>query len=399
MNNFNYYTPTQVVFGKDTEKEVGTLISEQGGKKVLVHFGGKSAVKCGLIDRVTAALDEKGIKHVSLGGVVPNPRVSLVREGIALCKKEGVDFILAVGGGSVIDSSKAIAYGLRYDGDVWDFYDRKAVPKASAPVGCVLTISAAGSEMSNSSVITNDEGGIKRGIGNDLCRLKFAVMNPELTYSVPPYQIASGCVDIIMHTLERWFNSTKTELAMTDAIAVAVMKIIIDNAPILMTDPKNYQAASEVMWASSLSHNGLTNCGSGPFTMAAHQLEHELSGMFDVAHGAGLSAIWASWARYVYKELPTRFAELGRDLFGVTYDAKGGTGAAEKAAVECIDRFEAFFKSLDMPIRISGFDIDVTDEQIKELAWKCSFEGTRKIASFKTLDVPDLEAIYRLARK
>jgi alcohol dehydrogenase YqhD (iron-dependent ADH family) len=224
-------------------------------------------------------------------------------------------------------------------------------------------------------------------------------MNPELTYSLPPYQIASGCVDIIMHTLERWFNSTKTEVALTDAIAVAIMKTIFNNAPILLKDPKNYQAASEVMWASSLSHNGLTSCGGGPFMLVVHQLEHELSGMFDVAHGAGLAATWASWARYVYKDQPSRFAELGRDLFGVTYDAKGGTGAAEKAALECIDRFEVFFKSLDMPIRIADFGINVTDEQIKELAWKCSFEGTRKIASFKTLDVPDMEAIFRLARE
>jgi alcohol dehydrogenase YqhD (iron-dependent ADH family) len=252
--------------------------------------------------------------------------------------------------------------------------------------------------MSNSSVITNDEGGFKRGIGSDLCRLKFAVMNPELTYSVPSYQVASGCVDIIMHTLERWFNSTKTDLALTDAIAVAIMKTIVNNAPILLKDPKNYQAASEVMWASSLSHNGLTSCGNGAFIMVAHQLEHELSGMFDVAHGAGLAAIWASWARYVYKDLPTRFAELGRDLFGVTYNAEGGTGAAEKAALECIDRFEAFFKSLDMPIRIAGFGIDLTDEQIKALSWKCSFEGTRKLSCIRTLDVPDLEAIYKLAR-
>lgn len=280
MENFEYYAPTKVFFGKDTQKLAGKAVKEFKGKKVLLHYGGKSAVKSGLIDEVCQSLEQQGIEYVTLGGVVPNPRLSLVRKGIELCKKENVDFILAVGGGSVIDSSKAIAYGIANDRDVWDFYSRKAQAQACAPVGAVLTIAAAGSEMSNSSVITNEQGWLKRGYSSDLSRPKFAIMNPVLTYTLPAYQTAAGCVDIILHTLERYFTNT-TDVELSDRLCESILKTIIHNAPIALNQPDNYAARAEIMWSSSLAHNNVTGVGRVQ-DWACHQLEHELSGMFDV---------------------------------------------------------------------------------------------------------------------
>ncbi|MDR0785415.1 MAG: iron-containing alcohol dehydrogenase [Treponema sp.] len=388
MNNFQYYTPTRVLFGKDTEKEVGALAASFGCRKALVHYGSKSAVESGLLDRVYRSLDENDVSYVSLGGVAPNPRLSKVREGVDLCQKEGVDFILAVGGGSVIDSSKAIGYGAASGGEVWDFYEQKRVPTGCLPIGCVLTIAAAGSEMSDSSVITNDDG-VKRGYSNDVCRPKFAAMNPELTFTLPPYQIACGCVDIVMHTLERWLDPKRADSELTDSIAIALIKTVTRNALILKDNPRDYNAAAEIMWASSLSHNGLTGCGGSGGDWSTHQIEHELSGMFDVAHGAGLSAVWATWARYVYKSLLPRFAKLGAEAFGVAGDSE------EDTALLAIDNMEAFFKSINMPTSIHELGVDLTEEQAKELAFRCSFFGKRKLGSFYPLDVSDLEAIYR----
>ena len=301
MNDFNYYAPTKVVFGKGAEQKVGNLIKEQNCKKVLIHYGSGSARRSGLLDRIEAIFDKEGITYVELGGVVPNPRLSLVYEGIALCKKENVDFILAVGGGSVIDSAKAIGYGVANEGDVWDFFDFKRKPTACLPIGVVLTIAAAGSEMSGSCVITKEDGGMKRGCTTDYSRLKFAVLDPELTMTLPPYQTACGCTDILMHTMERYFNHGEN-MELTDGISEALMRTVIRNAKILVKEPENYDARAEVMWAGSLSHNGLTGCGTDGGDWATHKLEHELGGMFDVAHGAGLAAIWGSWARYVCGE-------------------------------------------------------------------------------------------------
>ena len=307
MFNFTYYTPTKVVFGRDAEAQTGTLVRAQGCNKVLIHYGGGSVIRSGLLDRVKASLDQAGVTYTQLGGVVPNPRLSLVYQGIELCKKEGVDFILAVGGGSVIDSSKAIAYGLAEDADVWELYDRARQARACLPVGVVLTIAAAGSEMSNSSVITKDEGGIKRGYSSNLCRPRFAIMNPELTATLPPYQTASGCTDILMHTMERYFTPDGN-MEITDSIAEGLLRTVMKNALILRDDPKNCDARAEVMWASSLSHNGLTGSSQGDW--ATHGLEHELGGMFDVTHGAGLAAVWGSWARYVYQDCLHRFVRF-----------------------------------------------------------------------------------------
>ena len=309
MENFNYYTPTKVVFGKNTQALVGQLVKEQNCKKVLVHYGSGSVKKSGLLDAIYQSLDEAGIAYVSLGGVVPNPRLSLVYEGIELCKKENVDFILAVGGGSVIDSGKAIGYGVVNEGDVWDFYEGKRTATACLPIGTVLTIAAAGSEMSDSSVITNEKGWLKRGYSSEYSRPKFAIMNPELTMTLPQYQTASGCVDIMMHTMERYFNQCDN-MELTDGISEHLLRTVMKNAKILMEDPNNYEARAEIMWAGSLAHNGLTGCGTDGGDWSSHQLEHELGGMFDVAHGAGLAAVWGSWARYVMDARPERFAQF-----------------------------------------------------------------------------------------
>ncbi len=392
MQDFNFYTPTQVVFGKKGEDKVGELINALNCKKVLVHFGGNSAKKSGLLDRVFDSLTQSGIDYVSLGGVVPNPRLSKVYEGIDLCKKENVDFILAIGGGSVIDSAKAIGYGMANDCDVWDFYMKKAVPADCLPIGTILTLSAAGSEMSNSSVITNEEGWLKRGCNSDYCRPKFAIMNPELTYTLPPYQTASGATDILMHTMERYFTQGGT-MELTDGISEALMRTVINNSKILMKDPTNYEARAEVMWAGSLSHNGLTGCGSiGDW--ACHQLEHELGGMFDVAHGAGLAAVWGSWARYVYKYNVARFAQFAVNVLGVPNDFSN----QEKTALAGIEAMEAYYKSIDMPISIKELGVELNDDQIKELAYKCSFQNTRTVGGVKALNTEDMIEIYKMAR-
>ena len=392
MNDFNYYAPTKVVFGKGAEQKIGNLIKEQNCKKVLIHYGSGSARRSGLLDRIEAIFDKEGITYVELGGVVPNPRLSLVYEGIALCKKENVDFILAVGGGSVIDSAKAIGYGVANEGDVWDFFDFKRKPTACLPIGVVLTIAAAGSEMSGSCVITKEDGGMKRGCTTDYSRLKFAVLDPELTMTLPPYQTACGCTDILMHTMERYFNHGDN-MELTDGISEALMRTVIRNAKILVKEPENYDARAEVMWAGSLSHNGLTGCGTDGGDWATHKLEHELGGMFDVAHGAGLAAIWGSWARYVYEVNPERFAQFATNVF----DIPCGTDYKE-TALAGIEAMENFFRSVKMPTSLHELGLDLTDQQIHDLAFKCSFEDTRTIGVFKQLNMRDMEKIYLMAR-
>ena len=392
MLNFEFYAPTKVVFGKNAENEVGKLIKAQGCKKALIHFGGSSAIRSGLLERIYKLLDQDGISYVSLGGVVPNPRLSKVHEGIELCKKEGVDFILAVGGGSVIDSSKAIGYGVANGGEVWDFYEKIRTPESCIPIGAILTIAAAGSEMSNSSVITNEDGWLKRGCNGDSSRCKFAIMNPELTYSLPDYQTASGCTDILMHTMERYLTLAEDTM-LTDGIGEALMRTVMQSAKVLIEDPHDYNARAEVMWASSLSHNGLTGCGTTG-DWASHQLEHELGGMFDVAHGAGLAAIWGSWARYVYTEKVERFAQFAVNVMGVSNNFLN----PDKTALAGIRAMEDFFHSISMPTSISQLGVKLTDEQIDELAYKCSFQRTRMIGGFKILEIEDMKNIYKLAR-
>ena len=390
MKDFQYYAPTRVVFGKDSVEQLGTLVKEQGCSKVLIHYGGGSAKRSGLLDRVTHALEQENIDYVTLGGVVPNPRLSLVREGIALCKKEQVDFILAVGGGSVIDSAKAIGYGITNEGDVWHYYETKTPPPVCAPIGAVLTIAAAGSEMSDSSVITNEDGWLKRGLSSNACRCRFAVMDPTLTYTLPAYQTASGASDIMMHTMERYFTRVDT-LHLTDSIAESLIRSVMQDVVRALKDPQDYDARAGLMWASSLSHNGLTGCGTDGGDWSCHQLEHELGGKYDIAHGAGLCAVWASWARTVMPADPARFAKFAVNVMGVE---AGGTDV--ETANRGIDAMEAFFHSIGMPISIGELGITMTEEDMRELAYKCSFMDKRTIGRFVPLDK---EAIYQIYKK
>ena len=392
MYNFKYYTPTKVLFGRGTEQQVGTLVKEQNCKKVLIHYGMGSVVRSGLLDKVKSALDAENIPWVELGGAVPNPRLSLVYEGIELAKKEGVDFILAVGGGSAIDSAKAIGYGAANEGDVWDFYDRKRQATGCVPIGVVLTMAATGSEMSHSSVITKEEGWIKRGYSSDLGRPRFAIMNPELTMTLPDYQTACGCTDILMHTMERYFVSGDT-MEITDTMAEALMRTVIKNSLILEKEPDNYDARAEIMWAGSLSHNGLTGCGASGVDFATHGLEHELGGLYDVAHGAGLAALWGSWARYVYKECLHRFYRFAIEVMDVKEK-----GSKEEVALKGIEAVEDFFRKINMPTSMTELGIEPTEEELELLAHKCSIASGGKKGAAKVLVEGDMLAIYRMAK-
>lgn len=393
MENFAYYTPTKVVFGKDEEKNVGKLAKDFGAKKVLIHYGGGSAVRSGLIDRIKTSLTEENIAFIELGGVKPNPRLSLIYEGIKLAKENGVDFILAVGGGSVIDSAKGIGYGVANPDieDVWDLYIGKKKTQKCAPIGVVLTIAAAGSEMSGGSVVTKEDEQLKRSYGCDNARPKFAIMNPELTYTLPKYQIACGVVDIMMHTMERYFSPVGN-LELTDKIAEGLLKTMIKYGKLSLENPTNYEARAEIMWASSLAHNGLTGCG-GIGDWSTHQLEHDLGGVYDIAHGAGLAAVWGSWARYVYKENPRRFAQFAENVFGIEK-----IGTDEEVAIKGIEAMENFYKDIEMPISISETGINLSDEDVEMLAEKCSNNGTRYIGSFKKLFKEDMAKIYSMAK-
>ena len=392
MKDFNFYAPTEVVFGKQSEEQVAQLVKRYGGTKVLIHYGGKSAKRSGLLDKMEGLLKEAGIPYVMLGGVVPNPRLSLVREGIELCRKEQVDFILAVGGGSVIDSSKAIGYGVPYEGDVWDFWLGKDAPKACLPIGAVLTIPAAGSEMSNSCVISNEETGLKLGINSNLCRCRFCIMNPERTFTLPPYQTAAGATDIMMHTMERYFT-VHEDMTLTDGIAEALMRTVKDCVFDVLRNPEDYRARAQIMWAGSLSHNDLTECGTCK-DFATHKLEHELSAMFDVTHGAGLAAIWSSWARFVLPGHESRFARFAVNVMGVDNDFT----SPERTAIKGIEAMEQFYHAIGMPVGVKELiGRTLTDDEITELARKASRDGKLKLGNIRVLERPDMEEVFRLA--
>ena len=393
MKDFNYYAPTEVVFGKQSEEQVALMVKKYGGTKVLVHYGGQSAVRSGLLSKVCSLLGEAGIPYVQLGGVVPNPRLSLAQQGIELCRKESVDFILAVGGGSVIDSSKCIAYGVPFEGNVWDIYMGKAEPKEMLPVASVLTIPAAGSEMSEASVITNEDGDVKLGYSNNMSRPKFAIMNPERTFTLPPYQTAAGVTDMMMHTMERYF-SKDDDMDFTTDLAEAALRNIKQAVFQVLKNPEDYRYRAQIMWGGSLMHNGLTGCGISD-DWATHQLEHELSGMFDVTHGAGLAAIWPSWARYVMHENLSRFVRFAVNVMDVPNDFTDPEGTALKG----IEAMERFYHAIGMPINIKELiGKDITDEEIKEMTRKCSRDYTSTCGCLKVLSAPDMEAIYRMAR-
>lgn len=393
MHGFTQYTPTRIIFGKETQKQAGELAKSLKASKVFVVYGGGSVVRSGLLDEVTASLEEAGLEYMTVGGVKPNPRLSFAREAVKKSIEFGTDFVLAVGGGSVIDTSKAVAHGTANpDTDIWEFWSKKQTVKRSLPVGVVLTLAAAGSETSDSAVLTNEETKIKRGLSTDFNRPAFAIMNPELTYTLPKYQVGCGVVDIMMHTLDRYFTQTENN-ELTDEIAEGLLRTVIRNGAIAIKDLHDYNAMSEIMWAGSLSHNGLTGCGTGGGDWACHQLEHELGGLYDVTHGAGLAALWGSWARYVYDANPERFAQFATNIFDIPCYAD-----YENTALAGIEAMEDFFRSIHMPTNLHELGLDLTDEQIHELAFKCSFEDTRTIGVFKQLNMKDMEKIYAMAR-
>ena len=394
MKDFNFYAPTRVVFGRESEEKLPQLIQQYGGGKVLVHYGGGSAKRSGLLDKVFKMLNEAGISSVELGGVVPNPLLSKVQEGIDLCRREHVDFILAVGGGSVIDSSKAIGYGVAYPGDVWDFWDGKAVPQTCLPIGVILTIPAAGSEMSSSCVITKDEGMLKRGVNSDLCRCKFAIMNPERTYTLPEYQTAAGATDIMMHTMERYFSKYE-DATLTDAIAEALLRTVKDSVFVVLKNPEDYRNRAQIMWASSLAHNDLTECGTEK-DFACHRLEHELSGLFGVTHGAGLAALWGSWARYVMDKHLNRFVKFAVNVMGMTNDFVDPKAMAMRG----VEAIEQFYHAIGMPISIPELiGRAATDEEIQEMVRKCSRDGKITVGAMEVIAAKDMELIYKMANK
>ena len=392
IKDFNFYAPTRVVFGRNSEDQLSQLIKENGGHRVLVHYGGGSARRSGLLDKIFTMLQAAGISYVELGGVVPNPLLSMVEKGIALCREENIDFILAVGGGSVIDSAKAIGYGVGYAGDVWDFWDGKAVPQSCLPIGVVLTIPAAGSEMSSSCVITKDEGLVKRGVNSDLCRARFCIMNPERTYTLPPYQTAAGITDIMMHTMERYFSKYE-DMTLTDAIAEALLRTVKDCAAEVLKHPEDYRNRAQIMWAGSLAHNDLTECGTEK-DFATHKLEHELSALFGVTHGAGLAALWGSWARYVMPRHISRFVQFAVNVMGVTNDF----AHPEETALKGIESMEQFYRSIGMPTSIPELiGRKVTDEEIADMVTKCSRGGTITVGAMEVMRPSDMEAVYRKA--
>lgn len=395
MENFEYHSPTKVIFGKDAETRVGEEIASRGFKKVLVHYGGTYLIETGVMDKIHKSLTDAGLTYVDFDGVVPNPRLSLAIKGVELCKKEGIDFILGVGGGSAIDSSKAIAYGLANDFDLEDLFLGKVTTTKIAPIGCITTIAATGSETSNSTVVTietEDQGILKRSYNHDCARPLFAVMNPELTYTLPEYQSASGAADIMMHTMERYITQAKN-VELSDRISEGLLVTVRDAGIKVLKNPKDYEARANLMWAGSLSHNGLT--GTGRINdFPVHKIGHELSAMFDATHGASLTATWGTWARTVYKSNPARFARFAVEVFNVELNFDD----LEETALAGIDAWDEWCKKIKMPTTINellGFT--PTDEQIEEMAEKAAATGGGKIGLFHTLDKNDIIDIYKRA--
>ena len=391
MNDFEFYSPTKFVFGRGAEKRTGALVREFGGTKVLLHFGGGSIRRNGAYDAVAASLAEAGLPFVELGGVQPNPRSRLVREGIALCRREGVDFVLAVGGGSVIDSSKAIAFGTLYEGDFADYYfgkdvkNQPAVP-AALPVGTVLTIAAAGSEGSANSIINLEPGNLKRGATGDRLRPKFSVLNPEFTFSLPPYQTACGLTDIFAHVVERYFTPTQ-EVEVTDALCEAVMRTVVKESARLMADPRDYEARANVMWAGTVAHNNI--CGVGRAQdWSSHGIEHELSALYDCAHGAGLAVVMPAWMEYVMEQDVSRFARFAERVFDVT------APDPLSAAKEGLRRYRDWLRSMGMPLTFA--ELGAREEDIPQLVANLRLNGNT-LGAFRPLAEADVAAILKLA--
>jgi len=388
MNNFVFQNATKIIFGKETEAQVG-LETKKHADKVLLHYGGGSIKQSGLYDIIIQSLKDAGVGYVELSGVQANPRLSLVYEGIKICREEYISFILAVGGGSVIDSAKAISVGVPYDGDVWDFYTGKAKVDKALPIGTVLTIPAAGSDSSPSSVITNEDGWYKRGLSSEHIRPVFSILNPELTYTLPDYQTACGAADIMAHIMERYFTNVKS-VELTDRLCEATLKTMINNVPKVLLNPLSYSARAEIMWAGTIAHNDLLGTGRAG-DWASHDIEHELSAIYDIAHGAGLAIIFPAWMSYVYKQDISRFAQFAARVWDVEYNAFN----PEETALKGIEKLKEFFSFIGLPVSLEEADID--DSRIDEMADKCTGSDTHTVGSFKKLNKADVANIYRLA--
>ena len=389
MENFIYYTPTKIFFGKGEEKNIGKIIKDYNVHKILIVFGSGSVKKSGLLQKVEESLKEEGLEYLEFGGVIPNPELSLAYKGIELGKKEGVDFVLAVGGGSVIDTAKGIANGIANpNDDIWDYHLKKKKPSKTLKKGAILTLSAAGSEMSDSSVLTNSDTKMKSGYNHDFNRLDFAICNPELTYTVSPYQTACGAVDIGMHTIERFF-AIGNDTDLTDELSIAIIRTSIKYGKLSYLNPTDYNARAQIMWCSSLSHNGLTHCGKG-FLLTVHQLEHALSALYpSVAHGAGLAALWCSWARYVYKANIDRWYQYANRIWDLFNDDK------ETAILLAIDKQEEFYRDIGMPISLK--ELGVKESDLETLALMTSQNKTRTIPGYKPLGYQEILDIFTLA--
>lgn len=389
MDNFIFRNPTRILFGKGMETQVGAETAKFA-KKVLLHIGGGSVKKSGLYDVVTTSLNAAGVSYVELGGVQPNPRLSLVHEGVKLCRENGVELILAVGGGSVIDSSKAIAMGVPYEGDVWDFYAGKAELKTALPVATVLTIPAAGSESSDSTVITNEDGWLKRGFGSELLYPVFSILNPERMYTLPAFQVACGAADIMAHMMERYFTNSKN-VETIDRIIESTLKTVVHNVPKFLANQQDYNAAAEIMWSGTLAHNNLMSTGRvGDWS--SHDMEHELSGIYDVAHGAGLATVFPAWMKYVYKHDVTRFAQYAERVWNVDVNH----WSPEETALEGIRRQVAFYRSIGLPVTLK--ELGAGEDRLEEMANKATAGDTKTLGQFVKLKKADVVAIMELAK-
>lgn len=389
MENFEFRNPTRIVFGKGTESQVGAQVVAAGAKRILLHYGGGSIKSSGLYDRVIASLRSAGVEWLELGGVKPNPRLSLVHQGVKLCKEKKIELVLAVGGGSAIDSGKAIAMGAVTDRDVWDFFAGKAEPTAALPVGTVLTIPAAGSEASTASVVTKDEGLLKRGFNHELIYPRFSILNPELAFTLPPFQVACGAADIMAHLMERYFTTVKA-VEFTDRLLEATMKTVARKVVKVLASPRDYDSWAELMWAGTVAHNNLLNTGRiGDW--ASHDIEHELSAIYDVAHGAGLAVVFPAWMKHTLSRDPNRFAQWATRVWNVDLDFWN----VEATAREGIRRLEAFFHSIGLGTRLS--DLRIGSDRLDEMAGKCTGGGERTVGNFVKLDRAAVRAIYGLA--
>ncbi len=388
MDNFNFYSPTEFVFGKGTENSCGEYVKKYGGNRVLIHYGSGSAVRSGLLDRVKASLEKNGIYYTELGGVKPNPRDTLIYEGIELCRRKNINFILSVGGGSCIDSAKGIALGVPYDGDFWDFYGTGKPVEKALPIGTVLTIAAAGSEGSGASVVTKEDGMLKRDTGSDILRPRFSILNPELTQTLPAYQTACGATDIMAHVFERYFTNT-TEVEITDRLCEAVLLTMIKETPRVIENPDNYEARANIMWAGTVAHNDIVGVGRSQ-DWNSHGIEHELSGLYDCAHGAGLAVIMPAWMEFVCDHNPMRFAQMAVRIWGCEMNFENPEETAHKG-IEC---FRKFLHEIGMPINFA--ELGAKEEDIPVLVEKFGL-GDGKTGGFVSLSSEDIAEIYRIA--